>query len=332
MPRLTEADVACVVPIEQTCVQPHPLVIFSHNEEVLMPIHQSYLVCATPRSGSTLFCEALSATAIAGYPKEYFEALKETGLPRQPQQYFSTLADSASTEYHEILDLLGNPPLDQDTAVLKQWSGRAYANYLREVLEQGTTPSGVFGTKMMWGYFADFVSLARQIPTYQGMDVCDLVASIFPNVRYIWVTRQNKEGQAISLWKAIQTQHWRKDSGPLATNGSSARKKELVFHFGAISHLEQQILANEAAWQHYFKAAGIQPLVIVYEDLIRDYEVTLQKALHYLAIPLPKDLVFARPRMEQQSDTHSQEWVQRYRQLKQQAGETTPGNTASLKK
>ncbi len=49
---------------------------------------RSYLVCATPRSGSTLLCEALLATGVAGRPREYFEALKETGLPRRPREYF----------------------------------------------------------------------------------------------------------------------------------------------------------------------------------------------------------------------------------------------------
>ena len=48
----------------------------------------SYLVCATQRSGSTLLCELLRATDVAGVPDEYFERLRETGTPRQPRQYF----------------------------------------------------------------------------------------------------------------------------------------------------------------------------------------------------------------------------------------------------
>ena len=48
----------------------------------------SYLVCATQRSGSTLLCELLRATEVAGVPDEYFERLRDTGQPRQPRQYF----------------------------------------------------------------------------------------------------------------------------------------------------------------------------------------------------------------------------------------------------
>jgi len=34
----------------------------------------SYLVCATPRSGSTRTCHELDRTDLAGHPQEYFEA------------------------------------------------------------------------------------------------------------------------------------------------------------------------------------------------------------------------------------------------------------------
>jgi trehalose 2-sulfotransferase len=45
---------------------------------------RSYLVCATPRSGSTLVCQALKGTGVAGRPEEYFEALEHSGRPRRP--------------------------------------------------------------------------------------------------------------------------------------------------------------------------------------------------------------------------------------------------------
>jgi len=44
----------------------------------------SFLVCATQRSGSTLLCELLKGSEVAGVPDEFFEALRSTGLPRQP--------------------------------------------------------------------------------------------------------------------------------------------------------------------------------------------------------------------------------------------------------
>ncbi len=58
-----------------------------------MQPQRSYLVCATPRSGSTLVCHALEETGVAGRPEEYFEALRHSGRPRRPEEYFLGVED-----------------------------------------------------------------------------------------------------------------------------------------------------------------------------------------------------------------------------------------------
>jgi len=63
----------------------------------------SYLMCATPRCGSTLLCDGLEATGLAGRPREYFEELKETGVPRRPREYFWGLRSP------DVLRLLPQP-------------------------------------------------------------------------------------------------------------------------------------------------------------------------------------------------------------------------------
>ena len=65
---------------------------------------RAYLVCATPRSGSTLLCEMLRDTGLAGRPLEHFEILRHSSLPRQPREYFEDLPRP------ELLELL--PPLE----------------------------------------------------------------------------------------------------------------------------------------------------------------------------------------------------------------------------
>ena len=160
----------------------------------------SYLICATPRSGSTLLCEALNNTGLAGHPKEYFEALKMTGLPRQPKEYFEEIENGT------ILDALGSySRLKEEYGEPTFWDGAGYARYLARVLEEGTTPNGVFGAKMMWwDYFDDFLKKARAIPQYDSHDIPTVLARVFPDLHYIWLSRQDKVRQGVSHWKAIQ--------------------------------------------------------------------------------------------------------------------------------
>ncbi|HMF66717.1 MAG TPA: Stf0 family sulfotransferase, partial [Phyllobacterium sp.] len=39
-----------------------------------MPAARSYVICGTPRSGSTLLCDLLESTGIAGRPASYFRS------------------------------------------------------------------------------------------------------------------------------------------------------------------------------------------------------------------------------------------------------------------
>src|ERR1700743_1469923 len=60
---------------------------------------RSYLVCATPRSGSTLVCHALGETGVAGRPEEYYEALRHSGRPRHPEEYFLGVEDQSIRDH-----------------------------------------------------------------------------------------------------------------------------------------------------------------------------------------------------------------------------------------
>ena len=277
-----------------------------------MQPHSSYLICATPRSGSTLLCEALTNTGVAGNPKEYFETLKATGHPRRPAEYFETWNTT------EIPELLGEYSLfDDDSIQPIIQDGSNYADYLAKVFEEGTTQNGVFGAKMMWGYFDDFISNLRQIPYYNNMPIPELLSVIFPRLHYIWVTRHDKVRQAVSLWRAIQTWTWKMEDSAQPMGTSSPRVHKLQFHVGAIDHLVQQLVVHEASWQGYFKECDVQPLTIVYEELEGAYEATSYKVLQYLNIPIPENHALSERRLKKQADTLSEEWVRQYLHLKQ---------------
>src|SRR5437762_762426 len=230
-----------------------------------MQPHTSYLICATPRSGSTLLCEALTNTGIAGRPEEFFQARKETGVIRRPLEYFE------GTDTTEIAAILGESVGSEDL-LMSPTSEENFADYLARVMQQRTTPNGVFGAKVMWGYFVGLLSNLARIPIYRDLAESDLLPTVFPNLHYIWLTRRDKVGQAVSLWKAIQTWTWSHVAAAITVSKPSVR--QLTFHFGAIDHLVQQLVADEVAWQQYFTDHGIQPFTVVYEKLTEAYEET----------------------------------------------------------
>ena len=111
----------------------------------------SYLICATPRSGSTLRCEALGNTGISGRPAEHFEVLLETGRPRD---YFQRSNDPNvwalldDPEFHDVLGDYGGRFSEQPDVTLEDWRPPDFGELLDVALEKGTTENGVFGTKI----------------------------------------------------------------------------------------------------------------------------------------------------------------------------------------
>jgi LPS sulfotransferase NodH len=260
----------------------------------------SYLVCATPRSGSTLLCRALDETGVAGHPQEYFEALHRSGLPRRPHEYFDRERHANIVErlaFREMPDGMAEPnPL---------WHPDTYDQYLAWALEQGTTPNGVFGAKLMWGYLGDFAQLLRGIEGMADRPLPELLGRAFPGLRYIQITRENKVRQAVSLWKAVQTQSWKREPG------EAPRSVELLFSFRAINYLVRLLTAHDASWDAYFLGLGYEPLKLTYEELAESTDAVVRRVLEYLGIPAPADLVVKAPGLSVQADEVSEEWVRR---------------------
>lgn len=274
---------------------------------------RSYLVCATPRSGSTLVCKALRDTGVAGRPEEYFEALRSTGRPRRPEEYFAGLDDRS------IFDELGDPP-SEAKAPPASWSRNAYDRYLDWAKETGTTDNGVFGAKLMWQYLGDFVGLLRGVPEYRELPLAELLPAAFPNLTFVRVVRANKIRQAVSLWKAVQTASW-SDAGASTEDDPPYRafleehKPQLRFHYRAIGHLLEQTLAAEASWDAFFEHVRIEPILVLYENFAADYATSTLNVLERLDLDVPDD-VNIEPAMKRQSDGINDDWARRFSELR----------------
>ena len=286
---------------------------------------RAFLVCAAPRSGSTLVCQALRRTGVAGVPEEYFEALRHSGRPRRPEEYFSGVSDKS------ILDHLGERGIAEEPRPRSPlWSRTAYDRYLEWAIETGTTPNGVFSAKLMWGYFGDFVSLLRNVPRYRDLPLADLLPSVFPDLTYVRVVRANKIRQAVSLWKAVQTATWREEDArrelPLDDVGEGPdeppyksflqdHRPQLRFHYRAIAHLLDQILVEEASWDAFFEHCGVRPLLVLYENFAADPQTSTLSILERLGLEAPPDMR-VEPRMRSQSDGINDDWVRRFSELR----------------
>jgi trehalose 2-sulfotransferase len=266
-------------------------------------LNASYLVCATPRSGSTLLCEALKATGVAGRPQEYFEAVPATGTRRRPRDYLEGIDDP------HALALVAGDAAGEQPAYSSLHGIESYADHLARVREWGTTPNGVFGAKIMWRQLGDLAELAAEDPGCRGLSHHVLLARLFDRPRYVWVRRADTVRQAVSLWRAMQTQFWRAEVEPPAARPGGPEPR---YSFAAIRHLTRLLREDDAGWERFFAEAHEPPLTLTYEQLAADLDGMVRATLDHLGVAPPDKPLAAPPEMRRQSDQLSEAWVAAY--------------------
>ena len=256
----------------------------------------SYLVCATQRSGSTLLCELLKGTEVAGVPDEFFEPLRSTGLPRQPREYFESPAVAAIANRLPPI-VTGRP---EQPGEFEGWFSYA--------LQRGTSSNGVFGAKMMWNYFDDFRARVRELPGLGDVMFNEALDMIFPQLRIVFVRRRDKVAQAVSLWRAVQTQNWRTDIDLESADGGQRGD----YDYDAIKFLVDELHRWDARWEDWFHATGREPIRVIYEEFVTARAATVGRVLDTLGVA-PREPEDVKGPMRRQADDVSESWVERFR-------------------
>lgn len=258
---------------------------------------RTYLVCATQRSGSTLLCELLKATGVAGCPEEFFEAVRDTGRPPHPGDYLEGLPRTGAG--------IRDDPTAPDAPVYSSLIDIAdYREHLERTFQWGTTPNGVFGAKLMFNQLPELQALAGALPEYAGLSVFDLLTKLFDHPVYVSVARRDTVRQAVSLWKALQTRSWR--------HGGEGTRRQPEYRFEGIDHLVRLFDSANRGWDAFFAEHGIEPLRLCYEDdLERAPDGAVRAVLGRIGVAVPEQWR-GQPPLERQADALSEEWVATY--------------------
>lgn len=219
-----------------------------------------------------------------------YKALRDTGVAGIPGEHLYL-------SFEEEKDLPGLSPFDQ---------------YRHKLWAKGTTPNGVLGVNhdlngREYLKFYKKLSSLRGDPS-PGTDHEDLWKEIFPNCKHIFLTRRNKLRQAISWWRAIKDQVWHLGPGDSHQNPEEFYVEH--YDLAALKHLLSEILLKEAATQEYFDRHGIEPLNLVYEEMVADFPQALKRVLEYLEL-YEEGMILPAPYYHPTADVHTEIWLKR---------------------
>jgi len=240
-------------------------------------VNRSYLICATPRTGSHLLCDALAGTGLAGRPIEFLMA-----------------------SYRK-----------QRSA---EWGTSTFEAYHQLVLAEGTTPNGIFGGKIHSGQFDEFVRWATGKPFLCMEDRPAIVDTWFPRPRYVWLRRQDQVQQAVSWTRACQTRIWW-DTEVAPAPMDAPMPDALRFDYLFIEEAMYSLAFWDGIWRTYFDATGISPLTVWYEELVADRSGTVERVLAFLDIESGTPQTEEPARFRRQAGDASKVWGARFERL-----------------
>lgn len=197
----------------------------------------AYIICATPRSGSTLLCDLLTTSGVAGRPNSYF---RTQDIDKWAKEW--GIAGIASSD---------DPTFD-----------RAYVDAMTRFGQAGT---GVFGLRLMHGSIGE---AKRRLGTAFGHegDLPTLFEHAFGPTRYIHLSRGDKAAQAASLLRAQQTGLWH-----VAPDGTererSAPALTAQVDVETLATTRDGLAEDDQAWDCFFQSHATPPLRLTYEKL-----------------------------------------------------------------
>ena len=249
------------------------------------------MICAAPRTGSTLLAQALRDTGRAGRPNEFFDIHEHN-----ERFWINSLGITSDAEYFD------------------------------KVLTAGSTENGIFGQKLHWHQAPALLAKLRAAPALADAPAEAslhelLTRKLGAAPRYIWMRRRDKLAQAISYLRAARTGIWRStDDVPENARRADA---DLPFDFDQIAEYVRFVTDFDLQWQAFFRKNRLKVLMIVYENFIAAYEASVFNILEFLGIPRD-GFVLTPPRLQRQADERTLHWRRRFLELASERGVDLP--------
>lgn len=213
---------------------------------------KSYIICTTPRSGSTLLCKLLARTKIAGDPDSHFHG---TLLKGWLDDYGLQVTDFATER-------------------------EAISSVFQRALVRGKGNTDIFGLRVQRESFGFFMQQLAQHFAGQRSDR-ERIESAFGPTLFVHLSRPNRLDQAISRVLAEQTGLWHRNSDGTELE-RLAPPQEPQYDASAIKRHMAESAAFDEAWERWFEQEAVEPLRINYDDLSKDPQAILRQLLKVL--------------------------------------------------
>lgn len=204
---------------------------------------------------------------------------------------------SGSSWFAKVLGSTGVLGLPQDflnTPYQRRLYGPSYpadrAEQVRRILTDGATSNGVYGLKVFPIYLYNALQRIRW-------------TELLPNLRFVHWRRRDILGQALSRHRALQTLQWRSTQGT---------RIEPVYNGEEILEGMRWIAIQDARWEVFFARNGVEPLRLVYEDVMSTLQASVDAVARLVGVEGQPRIDPTQVELEIQRDATTEGWRARF--------------------
>ncbi len=254
-------------------------------------LDRSCFLCATWRSGSTVFAEALGATGLVGHTER--------------ERFW--------------LD-----PLQRSVAEV--FERRALLHFCRELVRRGRTPNGVFGIKVMWPHLRNVLKGLGRLDEFRGQPERAILEAVFPSPGFVWIRRDDRIAQAISYYRATEGGLWHVGTNGMPLYGHArAVRRTIPYDYDGIAARLRIVENAERDWEAFFARNRLRPLVVSYEELSADLRGAVLRVFDFMGVRPDPSHIQPVPTLRRMAGTESATWAERFRRDLAARGTATPG-------
>ena len=189
---------------------------------------------------------------------------------------------------------LGNPREYFNTAGRRKNSDPKYPKNPRAQIDiirsEGATSNGVYSVKVMP---VQYDRVTRKVGLLHEM----------PNLKFVQLRRRDLLGQAISLARVEQTGQFM---------ASHRARGTPVYDVQGIRDGIRAVRARESSWDRAMRELGVQPLILEYEDVMRDPQAAVDQVAALMGLASSPPIDPAQILVTVQRDRETEAWRQRF--------------------
>lgn len=183
-----------------------------------------------------------------------------------------------------------------------------YFRLLNNLIKYRSTKNSVFGTKFISHFLFELQQTKSEFrKLFQYID------------KFILLVRQDKIAQAVSIVVAHQTNIWHLYDQSKKLD-YQVKLEEIIINDALLADVEQKYIAiinQEARLKKILENNKIKPLKVVYEDVVIDPKLQVNKILDYLKIDTPQaENIQIKSNLQKMPSEISQEIIRQFKQRK----------------